>query len=254
MRRLFLGSLLLLACGCFCRTKPATFETPDPERPPAMNRALLGGEGPGLLVVRVDWIAGAEPERYALRALRKWLIRVTARPPEAVRVELGREVPREPGDGRGALARTVRANAVPPPEADAHFVYVLYWDRYLRYRGVYFPERSLDRRIPHETVVMFVDPIERQSMLWLTRRKVEAAVLVHEFGHGAGLVTAGAHGAGGHCTDPACRMYWGVDWASIRANAFGVLCRGVLDPGDFCARCESDLELGRTRADHSTKE
>ena len=210
-----------------------------------MNGALLGATGPPKLLVHVDWIEGAEPEGYALRALKRWLVRETGRARADIEVRRGRVVERAKGAGRDAIAGTVLDAAVPPPEDEAHFIYVLYWDRWLKYRGVYFPDRSLDRRIKHETVVMFVDPIEAQSVLWLTRRKVEAAVLVHEFGHGAGLVTSGAHGREGHCTDPGCRMYWGVDRASIRANGFAVLCRGVLSL-EFCEQCEADLAAGRS--------
>ena len=231
--------------GCFCRTRTIALGAVDRTRPPEMNASLLGAEGPTRLVVHVDWIEGCEPEAHALRELRKWLVRVTGRPKEAIVVERGGVVAAEPGRGLAAIEATVKKNAA--PAEDAHFVYVLYWDRWERYRGVYFPARGLDRRIGHETVVMFVDPIERQSVLWVTRRKVEAAVLVHEFGHGAGLVTSGAHSDGnGHCSDPSCRMYWGVDGASMRKNLFPVLCRGVLPPGAFCARCEADLALGRT--------
>lgn len=238
---------LFLSSGCFCRAKPvATPSAAELRRHPDMNRSLLGGEGPPRLVVHVDWIEGSEPEPYALKELRKWLVRETARPPESITVERGRPVPREAGEGQVAIEATVLRNASPPP--DTHFVYVLYWDRWKRYRGVYFPAKGLDRKIAHETVVMFVDPIEKQSLLWLTRRKVEAAVLVHEFGHGAGLVTSGAHADGnGHCSNAGCRMYWGVDRASIRKNLFPVLCRGVLEPGAFCAQCEADLSLGREK-------
>lgn len=218
--RLALAVALLPATGCFCRTKPAiTRSAIERARPAEMNRSLLGSEGPSRLVVHVDWIEGAEPEDYALKALRKWLVKETGRPREAIEVVRGSLVAREPGEGQAAIEATVKKNAAPPP--DAHFVYVLYWNRWLRYRGVYFSAGGMDRRIPHETVVMFVDPIAAQSMLWLTRRKVEAAVLVHEFGHGAGLVTSGAHSDGnGHCSNASCRMYWGVDRRSIRKNLF----------------------------------
>lgn len=242
-------AVLSLNAGCFCRTKSATSRpVVDRARPAEMNRSLLGAEGPTRLVVHVDWIEGAAPEDYALRALRRWLVRETGRPREAIEVVRGRLVAREPGEDEDAIEATITKNAEPPP--DTHFVYVLYWNRWLRYRGVYFPAMGLDRRIRHESVVMFVDPIAAQSIFWLTRRKVEAAVLVHEFGHGAGLVTSGAHSDGnGHCSNAHCRMYWGVDRRSIRANLFPVLCRGVLDPGDFCSECDADLAAGRTPAE-----
>lgn len=241
-----LGLAAFLTTGCFCRARPVSASAKDPSQRPDMNRSLLGGEGPPRLVVHVDWIEGSEPETHALKELRKWLVRKTARPADSITVERGSMVAREPGEGQAAIEATVLRNAAPPP--DTHFVYVLYWDRWLRYRGVYFPAKSLDRKITHETVLMFVDPIESQSLLWMTRRKVEAAVLVHEFGHGAGLVTSGAHADGnGHCSDSSCRMYWGVDRASIRKNLFPVLCRGVLEPGAFCALCEADLALGREK-------
>lgn len=245
------GGVLLGTGGCVCRTRPLATVPEAPARAAEMNRSLLGGGGPPRLVVRVDWIEGAEPEGYALRELRRWLVRETGRPREAIEVVRGAEVTRaERPDTRDAIADTILANAAPPDRHEAHFVYVLYWDRWKKYRGVYFPRGALDRRVRHEAVVMFVEPIEAQSVLWLTRRKVEAAVLVHEFGHGAGLVTSGAHGRDGHCTNPWCRMYWGVDGASLRSNLVPVLCRGVL-PVDFCEQCEADLAEGRRPAEAS---
>ncbi len=210
-----------------------------------MNRALLTAD-PARLVVQVDWIAGCEPDAQALRALRRWLRRETDRSPASIEVRRGALVPREPGPGKEALAATVRRHAVRDPSA--YVVYVLYWDRFERYRGVYWPPGALDDAIDGPVVTMFVGPLERDSVLWLTRAKVESAVLVHEFGHVAGLVADGPHGRNGHCTDAACRMYHGVDRRSIAKVLFPVLCRGVL-PLVFCERCRADLAAGRARPD-----
>ena len=215
--------------------------------PPRMNRSMLAADAASRIVVEVDWIEGSEPEEYALRALARWLRRVSDRRPEAIEVRKGREIPRT-GDGRKALVEAVTTNARPGQHPDAYYVYVLYWDRFERYRGVCWPSGTLDDAVDLPVVTMFVRPIERDSALWLTRRKVEAAVLVHEFGHLAGLVTSGRafgpSGRAGHCPDPACRMYWGVDRASIRANLLPALCLGKL-PLRFCRACEAELATGR---------
>lgn len=211
-----------------------------------MNRLLLATDGPERLVVQVDWIRGAVPEDQALRALRRFLVRASGRPPASVEVRRGGEVEQAPGDGMDALRETVRANAA--PEVGSYFVYVLYAHRFERYRGLALPEGELDRSLRFPVVMMFLKPIRRDSALWISRRKVESAVLVHEFGHVAGLVTSGRAGRragrGGHCPDPACRMYWGIDGASLRANAFPALFLGRL-PLRFCDACESELAFGR---------
>lgn len=212
-----------------------------------MNAPLLAADGPERVVVQVDWIDGATPEDQALQALRRFLIRSTGRPLDRVEVRRGRAVALGEGkDALDALRETVRANAT--PEAGSYFVYVLYAPRFERYRGLALPEGELDRAIRFPVVMMFVKPIRRDSALWISRRKVESAVLVHEFGHIAGLVTSGRAGGRtgreGHCPDPSCRMYWGIDRASLRANAAPALFLGRL-PLRFCEACESELAFGR---------
>lgn len=251
---LVVSASVVSASGCAGRarrpvpeTKGATAERPL--APARMNRALLGSGEATRIVVEVDWIEGSEPEAHALRALRRWLERASGRPGGAIEVRRGRVIARPAtGTGREALVEAVAANARAAEHPDAYYVYVLYWDRFERYRGVCWPPGALDDDIEVPVVTMFVRPIERDSALWLTRRKVEAAVLVHEFGHLAGLVTSGRSvgpdGRAGHCPDPACRMYWGVDRASIRANLLPALCLGRL-PLRFCEACEAELAAGR---------
>lgn len=214
-----------------------------------MNVEFLRAAAPDeRLVVQVDWLRGAEPEEAALRALGRFLRRATSRDDASIEVIRGREIERPPGEARAAIRDAIRRNARPPE--DAYFVYVLYWDRYLKYRGVYWPARELANDIEHEVVTMFVQPIKRDSLLWLSRKKVESAVLVHEFGHLAGLVGGTREGLAKkkdrprHCPNPTCRMYWGVDAASVRANFVPTFCLGRLDLV-FCDECEADLAAGR---------
>lgn len=257
---LMVSASVLSGFACAGRSRRSTAEpgATAPDRvqavsPGRMNRAMLASGDPSRIVVEVDWVAGSEPEEYALRALGRWLRRASGRPADAIEVRKGRVVPRPGTDGEGnaareALVEAVAVNARPSQHPDAYYVYVLYWDRFERYRGVCWPPGTLDDAIEVPVVTMFVRPIERDSALWLTRRKVEAAVLVHEFGHLAGLVTSGRSvgpgGRAGHCPDPACRMYWGVDRASIRANLVPALCLGRL-PLRFCGACEAELAAGR---------
>ena len=239
----------LLACAS--RAPGDTFsvgQTPE-RRAASMNRAFLRPASPEeRLVVHVDWIRGAEPRDAALSALGRFLRRATARPHATIEVVRGQEIERPAGNPRRALAEAARRNARPPE--DAYYVYVVYWDRYEKYRGVYWPGGGLHDDVEHEVITMFVEPIERDSILWLTRNKVESAVLVHEFGHLAGLVRGGRDALARkqhrprHCPNPACRMYWGVDSASVRANFLPTFCLGRLDLV-FCGECEADLAAGR---------
>ncbi len=216
-----------------------------------MNRDFLRAATPDeRLVIHVDWVEGAEPEDAALRALGRFVRRASSREHSSIEIVRGRQIERPHGSERAAIAEAVRGNARPP--AGAYYVYVLYWDRYENYRGIYWPPADLDREIQHEVVTMFVRPIRRQSMLWLSRKKVESAVLVHEFGHLAGLVRGGRDALARktrrpmHCPDPACRMYWGVDSASVRANFVPTFCLGRLGLV-FCGECEADLAAGAGR-------
>lgn len=239
---LLLGSLAALLAGCPHTNRPTELRAVDPSDEPSMNAGLLG---PGRLVVEVDWVEGEAPLDAALDALRDWLARKTAHPPSQMEVRRGREVARAPGKDLRAIVDTTLVNA--HPEDGAYFVYVLYWGRFARYRGVTFPSFQLDERIRFPVVVMCLPSIEHDSWLWLTRRKVESAVLVHEFGHVAGLVTSGRRVHDGHCPDTRCRMYHGPDWPAIRANCFPVLCEGKL-PLTFCDVCEKELADGRAKA------
>ena len=205
-----------------------------------MNHAILGSAG--TLTVVVDWVEPARPLDSSIDALRDWLVRESARPRERIDVHRGHAVERaKAASTERSIAETVVKEAAPPGGA---FVYVLYWDRFDRYRGVTFPSDELDSRAPFPVVVMLADSIRHDCHLWLTRKKVERAVLVHEFGHVAGLVSSGRRVHDGHCPNPRCRMYHGPDWPAIKANAFPVLCLWKL-PLDFCDDCERELREGR---------
>ena len=203
-----------------------------------MNRELLRASR---VEVQVDWIAGDAPLRSSLDALAAWLSHETGLPPAAVDVHEGAEIPRPVASDRGFAQAAV--DHASPPEGSA-FVYVLFADRFDRYRGITWTAGELDGRLRFPVVVMLVGAIKHDSWFPLSRRKIEPAVLVHEFGHVAGLVTGGRRVHDGHCPDPKCRMYHGPDWRAIRANAFPVLCLWNL-PLEFCDQCEADLASAR---------
>ena len=68
-------------------------------------------------------------------------------------------------------------------------------------------------------IALFKPVIDSAAVLDDTRAFVEQTTLVHEFGHGVGLVNNGIpnladhHDAehGAHCADDRCVMYWAVE-------------------------------------------
>lgn len=222
----------------------ATLHKTELTRPP-MNRAFLASEPYPRLLVEIDYDAGDPPSEHAVGVLRRWLRNHTDKPAGIV-VEVDDAIDHEAfGTDRASLVRVASENADGPPDDETYYVYVLYSTRYEKYRGIAWRAGGLSGELPFPVVVMLNKQLRLNSWLWLTRRKVEAAVLVHEMGHVAGLVGAADHTDGTrHCTNPGCRMYRTVDFRSIMANAVPVLCMGLM-PTEFCEQCERDLAAGR---------
>ena len=253
IKRYFLLLLLGLLAGVGCRHSQAMglqqHALSQPVRTglerPSMNRAFLSDAPYRKLLIEIDYDERDPPSRHAVNVLRKWLERHVAKP-DGIRIVIGDEIPRSRfRPDRASLVEIAREHASGPPDDDTYYVYVLYAPRYGKYRGIAWRAGGLSGDMPFPVVGMMNKQLRIDSFLWLTRRKVEAAVLVHEFGHVAGLVSASDHNDGSrHCTNPPCRMYRRVDMKSVAATAFPVLCKGIL-PTAFCAQCERDIAYGR---------
>lgn len=218
-----------------------------------MNRPFLAEKTYSRLKVEIDYDERDPPSEHATYVLRRWL-RNHVRKPGGIEVVvddaidsaefLGENQDPKRTD-RATLVRVAEKYAGGPPDEDTYYVYVLYAPRYKKYRGIAWRAGGLSGELPFPVVGMLQRQLRLDSWFWLTRKKVEAAVLVHEFGHVAGLVGAADHTDGsGHCTNPSCRMYAHVDFQSILATVFPVVCKGVM-PTTFCAQCERDIEFGR---------
>lgn len=216
--------------------------------PPQMNRAFLAAEPYTRLRVEIDYIADDPPSDHAVKALESWLRGHVAKP-GGIEVVVDDAIDKESfGKSRAELVQVARDHADGPPDEGTYYVYVLYAPKYQSYRGVAWSAGGLSSELPYPVVFMLTRTLRRDSILWLTRKKVEAAVIIHEFGHVAGLVSANDHNDGTrHCTDPACRMYRRVDLKSIATTFVPVVCFGVL-PTEFCTQCQRDLAYGRGEA------
>ena len=229
---------LLVFGGCLHTNRPVERMAANQTDAPRMNHGLLSAQK---IVVQVDWTLGESPLDSSLDALHRWLEKESRLAPEAIVIRRGMEVAHPRGNDPRSLADAVLDRALPPD--DAYFIYVLFSDRFDRYRGITWTTQDLDERVLFPVVVMLVESIKHDSIFPLSRRKIEPAVLVHEFGHVAGLVTSGRRVHDGHCPNPKCRMYHGPDARAIFANLFPVLCQWRL-PIEFCDECERELATG----------
>lgn len=249
------ASLLLTHAGCRAALRYPV-EPPDPARPAEV--ALLEGMNPYLLtnlvsdrlVVEVDWVGGFEPDREALQALQLELESFCAAG-KRIEIVIDDEIPPAewealPGeylDKGPLLARYLDHDPGAWEEADlAYLVYapgepaILGWTTrlVLEWRGE-------PRVVP--TVFLFPGSIRREAELWITPRKVERALLVHEAGHLLGLVSNPEHRERdnpGHCTEPRCVMAH-YRTRSQLYNAVPAFFAGKI-PDDFGDRCRADIE------------
>ena len=200
IKRYFLLLLLGLLAGVGCRHSQAMglqqHALSQPVRTglerPSMNRAFLSDAPYRKLLIEIDYDERDPPSRHAVNVLRKWLERHVAKP-DGIRIVIGDEIPRSRfRPDRASLVEIAREHASGPPDDDTYYVYVLYAPRYGKYRGIAWRAGGLSGDMPFPVVGMMNKQLRIDSFLWLTRRKVEAAVLVHEFGHVAGLGNEGS--------------------------------------------------------------
>ncbi len=90
------------------------------------------------------------------------------------------------------------------------------------------------------------DAVRSEAFLTVRSDEVERFVTQHELGHLLGLVSDPGHEDDGHCTDPRCILYAGVDWRALLANWWRVF-TGRL-PEALDAGCRRELEERRAAA------
>jgi len=250
------ATLALLVTGAACRSVfryPA--EPYDSARPKeeilleGMNPFLLTNLVSGRIVVEIDWIEGHEPDPVALELLQERL-RTSGPPAKQIRIQLDDEIPLAiwesvPGDFR---ARSVQLGPHldhdPGNWLEEELIYVVYvpgrpeflgWTRTMTY------ERDDDLWVV-PTIFMFPETIEHKAQLWVTARRIERAILVHEAGHVLGLVADPDHQERDnprHCTEPPCVMAHMGTRAQLY-NAFPALFGGKV-PDDFGDKCRADM-------------
>jgi hypothetical protein len=261
--RAFVASVTMLAvftvCGSACRAPFRLQVEPHDATRPA-GELLLEGMNPFLLtdlvssrvIVEVDHVAGLAVHPAAIEGLRETL---EAYLPQGKQIEirLDDEIPAEawlstPGD---FLAR---AQTLGPyvDSADAtgesELIYVVYVPDEPEYLGwatrLVLELDGQPRQV--DTILMFPAQIDRAAELWITAKKIERAILIHELGHLLGLVSGPGHrelGNPRHCTEPQCVM----THPSARTktyNALPALVAGRI-PHGYCGKCRQDIQTAK---------
>jgi len=211
------------------------------------------------LVLEIDWIAGSEPHPEALEGLKQTL---AVHLPEGKRIDVlgGEAIDAEEWerarDSLGTLAAMISRHLDHDPRRITEYevIYVLYvptsepaFEPGLYGRAQTLPLPFGDRRGEVRTVLVFLDQIRRGAALWITRRKVERAILVHEIGHHLGLVANPQHEQPdhpGHCTRKGCVMHRPGAVSGLH-NALPALFAGQI-PDDYCSLCRADIAEART--------
>lgn len=252
----FALAILTLSTGCRAVFRyPA--ETQATER--SREEILLDGMNPYVLtnlvsskvVLEVDWVEGVAPHPAALKGLKKTLAHYL---PEGkqIEIELDDEIPAaewdsisgEPSEKAEILARWLDHD--PRDWENYEFVYLVYVPDPGDYVGLatqlYLDSDAGLRVVP--TLFIHLNSIARESFLWITTRKVEQAILVHEMGHILGLVSGLDHVEKDnprHCTEPQCVMAHFRTRSQIY-NALPAMFAGKI-PDDYGNKCRDDIGL-----------
>lgn len=106
------------------------------------------------------------------------------------------------------------------------------------FRGIYIAFDDARQQITFDAKA-----ISEMTMPFFNKRQAWEVVITHELGHVIGVPADAEHKWDkGHCTDPSCVMYPGVDPRSvIRAIV------SLGPPMDLCGKCEAEI----TRAQHN---
>ncbi|MBI3099567.1 MAG: hypothetical protein HYY93_15270 [Planctomycetes bacterium] len=247
--------LVLAASGC-----AALLRVPVPRRTgflldrTIVDRGLCSSETKKRLRVEIDYVTGWAPGEKALAALRETLERYCDKP-GGVEVEVDEEIRLEGAwtGSRDQIAALTAAHRPPVGDASIAFAYVLYCPSdaarpelrgYCHHSTEFWPGTDF------EFITIYTREVRRLAFLWVTSRRIERTVLVHEFGHAMGLVRNPDHAypEDVHCNNPGCVMYKRVDARAILANFLPALLLARV-PYSFCDACDRDLALGRLPRD-----
>ncbi len=257
-REAFVALFLLVTLALIgCR---AAFRYPVEEFDPVQSKhqRLVEGMNPFLLTplfstrwkIEVDWVEGQEPHPAALEGMQKTLRRFL---PEEITLEVivDDEIPLaewsaeavEPRYRSEVLSRWLDFE----PEEGVESVYMVYIPDSGEFVGlateIYVPDAERDgvRVVP--TLFIHLNSISDQAFLWITTRKIEEAILVHETGHILGLVSDPDHTARDnprHCTEPQCVMAH-FRGRSQMYNALPAMFAGQI-PDSFGNKCRDDID------------